>query len=311
MADPELPSASIDALRVRVRRLRRLRVACIAVPGAVFAAFGAFAVLPGLFPYYEELSFLTMVMIGCAFPAVFALTNSLQRLQQDLNRLLALGDDRDFFLLLRSFEASVYQGSTYYPVALKHGILKPFVHDVVEALGADGWVVTIGGIKQDRLDAKHLIAFRASHGNWLEFFELLAEASRAVVLFPDSSRGLVTEIELILARRYWEKTLVVMFPAGVSQLMGEPDREGLWNGYAGALRGDGVALPPHEPGGMVYLAGEDLSPRVNAPLDRRKARPFREAFELLLPFLPPGKPLRSLMDDLVRMEAGTAQRVRS
>jgi hypothetical protein len=107
---------------------------------------------------------------------------------------------------------------------------------------------------------------------WHASFTALAKSARAVLVVPETTAGLLAELETLRELALIGKTLVWMQPATVYGSYGpEPARLGnalaeRWQQVRIELSSVGIHLPTYDPEGMLYLAAFDYSIRVSVKL---------------------------------------------
>jgi signal peptidase I len=130
-------------------------------------------------------------------------------------------------------------------------------------------LVAIGN-KGDSLGASKL---STDDARWQHVFAGLAERARLIVLVPFASPGTLYEISRLASNgSFLRKTLWVMPPtylgtrALLRALVGRSHRR-RWRNTQKALAKDGIALPPYNRRGGLFLLGEDLNAWKQFPTD--------------------------------------------
>lgn len=235
-----------------------------------------------------------------------------QRLARDARR-----EERPPILLLRSFLSSVTMPApetirvfgTDRPINDEDSPAAPRSHvlTLAAALRTSGPIVAIGPARSGTAGAARVdvLFLEPADADWFAVFETVSLGSRAIVMLPGETQGVVQEIESLRRRRLLGKLILVMpalrrHPGIVPWL--RVDVEQVVRGWEaarerfGAL---GIVLPDYDPQGMVFALDEGGRVRERAPFGRS----FISAARTIRTFAPPdghptARPLRDIMRDL-------------
>ena len=148
---------------------------------------------------------------------------------------------------------------------------KPLAEVVAYALKTVGPVVTFerefgsGAYYRDSI----MIVLRASSENWIQPFQLLADAAQCIILLPGTTRGLAIEINELRVSSRLGKTLVLMPPTpeygflmSLFVLTDDADKyRQAWHMLQQFGETMGCSFPDYEPSGLIYLPNPDFSIR--------------------------------------------------
>lgn len=105
-------------------------------------------------------------------------------------------------------------------------------------------------------------------GAWLTTFHRLAEASRAIFIFPLLTDGVIEELRLLKEHGLLSKCMIVMPPA--VHVLGQMEDERIWmrdRWHEVRSQSPGLRLPEYDPHGMVYVPSPDFSVGLAMSLD--------------------------------------------
>ena len=175
--------------------------------------------------------------------------------------------------------------------------------DLHDAVASFGRLVLIGGRWRwpSSATALHL---RANDDNWELVFNEAARFARVIFVIPETSAGLISELNLILRNQWLAKTLILI-PGDpefkrYGTRMREPKKSAAraWEEIRVQLQSQGFCLPEFEPEGAMFRPKADLSPktmiryeickRFLLPEDRKSIHiPQRQSMKIALrAFLP-------------------------
>ncbi|MCA8975263.1 MAG: hypothetical protein KDC98_11105 [Planctomycetes bacterium] len=159
----------------------------------------------------------------------------------------------------------------------------PLLRIITENLRQFGGAIMIGSERTLAAPSGQIVELSFPADGWLDPTRRLAHASRCVLLFPGTSRGLRTEVDMLRRENLLRKTVVVMPPSHLAPSLAS-DLEGGWENVRAVLAKEaGLHLPPYSAAGCFYIPEEDLSPGRAAPIRGRSARDYLRAITDLQP----------------------------
>jgi hypothetical protein len=224
------------------------------------------------------------------------------RFQQARLRAKAESDPRDFFLLLRTRRGAIHQleeeedWSADTPDVYTW-TSRDYLAILADALEPHGLLVAIGVSFHPSLwfDGQHqlsenILFIPAEDQGWFAVFKRLALDARAIIIVPENSPGVLSELRHLADSELQRKMLVYMTPAQHAGNRGAAKRE-RWDEISAQLASEAMRLPPYRSGGTLYIPAKDFSIARSAEGDLGSVEGVRQAVESLLPFLRPGVPL--------------------
>lgn len=231
----------------------------------------------------------------------------------------ARADQRAPFLLLRSFTETClwYADRTRF---LGRGRQVNHRRNLVEALAAPketrGPVLALGDEKPDSFDSNPLadmvrtVLYWTPDRLWEVCFDYLVMASRAVIVIPGTTPGIIRELESLsqLAddEQIKRRIVVIMTPATDSaqagRLAAEDERslQESWERIRKHLRKHKLELPEYHVDGMLYVPKRDFSVHRSESLGRGNEAMLADRLEAFLG--PPEGDLPSTADVLARLD---------
>jgi hypothetical protein len=160
-------------------------------------------------------------------------------------------DNRAPILLLRSFRHSM----------IARGTKAPLIAQAIRAAVPTGPVITLGDESDIASAGAGTFYINGPDQDWTTLFKACAWASSVVVVVPETTRSLVSEMLALARSNFLSKTLILMPPAGEKpdELFGSPN----WKRWAAIREGlgqIGLHLPDYDRYGMAYVPREDLAP---------------------------------------------------
>jgi hypothetical protein len=251
--------------------------------------------------YHERSAMAMLLAIALLFVAHYAGVRQ-QEFRQRLNRLLAREDDRGYFVCLRSFSRTHTQlitqsGGPSNPLP-DATIVDNVVEELSEALLDVGFLFLIGSASGfDPWTSPNVILLKYAEDEWRQAFRRLAAGARAIFLIPETTDGLLEEMELVSAAALTHKTIVIMAPN-----TGYDSRKRDWTDMRSHLARSGWTLPEYRDEGMVYRARADFSPCHSIPFVTEGRRNPGEAIQKHLADLQPIARARDVIEDLQARE---------
>lgn len=167
--------------------------------------------------------------------------------------------DGPFLLLLRSFNTKIHYVYRH-PVEDKGpNLVYDLIANIELSLRGKYQLVAIGGELQLHDDHEMLI-FDCDAQTWLSSAQLLAMNSKAIILIPEISEGITTEIQLVKELGLLSKTAIIMAPTYTDPLLPLEtmfptfnSRATRWEEIRRALWDFDIHLPSYNPKGSVFM----------------------------------------------------------
>lgn len=189
------------------------------------------------------------------------------------NHLGARNDARPYYLLLRSFESD-----DLYTIADRrfHKTPNPttiitsgydghhmttrinIIERIASAIRSEGMLVAIGGTF--KLEHKHnLLVVECLDEEWMSNFRLLASGAKAIIVIPEISPGISSEINWIKSHNYFKKTLLLMPPVADTdpEVLKNETKQKRWSTLEQIFETYGIHLPQYDSRGRVFTIDEN------------------------------------------------------
>lgn len=228
-----------------------------------------------------------------------------------------------FFLLLRPFNIYNYQRTTYKkewghftePESLIITASDNVVFKLEKATRGKATLVAVGDSfgRSDIPYDHRMLLLDCQEAQWQQKVQILARFSRAIILLPNTSEGLLEEMRLIQANDLWKKTIMIMPPlykshnvvriVGGSYLSEGQERED-WERVRHELTKHHYNIPAPMESGMVCTVNTDFSARdivypkswdtfsladsIDAVMPNLEGEclPLKDAYRILEPLIP-------------------------
>jgi hypothetical protein len=163
-----------------------------------------------------------------------------------------------FVLFLRSFANT--EGYERHGRIVSHDgvfhVVESIVGEIEAAVRASGARLAVIGGELIAPWNHATLWLRCSDATWTSNFRTLALHAQGIVLCPELSPGIASEVEFIRERRLLYKTIVLMLPTPREEgLVHYPDRqirEQRWHESRRLLEPAGLSLPPYDPAGRLF-----------------------------------------------------------
>jgi hypothetical protein len=300
----------------------------------IFTVFGFLSLYPILFLSIDKSSFLgkeLFKVFGAWAPVVAILIAGIncyfffylgRQLKEIINVFRATrmrkngeSDCRSPFLFLRPFSEGplTSQPARAYGRQAVEIYGHAYAQDIAESFSGFGQVIAIGGPLDIRnfYEDSTVMYIQSNEKRWREMFILAATASRAVIMIPGTSNGILHEAGVIRDLNLWSRVICFMPPSPdpgrsfkfLERIVDESAAAKEWRRVRlewGAL---GYKLPPYDPKGKLFTCTNGFQVKKSVTLDFDVSK-SSTAIELLLP-IPPvdSKPLSSVLPDLLLHEA--------
>jgi hypothetical protein len=229
------------------------------VPGLTIAsAFEPFSYQLPYFKWLSEAPFshgFQLVLVMAALVLAGSFCGSLRVKTHEKHFAdVTLEDEREFVFILRPFERGHFDRMDTDDILLDgRKVRRP--HSVVEVLERElsshyGIVLLRSQPNYVSSFSKSLVLHSSSH--WKEWFKFVAEHSKAIVVLPDLTPGLVHELEQIALNGWIGRTVVIITPCPKYQTM-LADRQYRWEAIRTLFRFNGWELPEYEGRGAVVV----------------------------------------------------------
>lgn len=230
--------------------------------------------------------------------------------------------DRPPILLLRSFSSAVtVEPTPTIAIFGEHPINEPtnpaaarsHLLRIARHVRAHGPVVAIGRAKRGIAMAPKVdvLMFEPSDAVWFRVFEILSDASRAVVLLPGETNSVACEYKSLKERDLITKLVIVMPPNGifygpwrVRLPLVDDNLDELQDGWERArshFKSLDVSLPPYDPSGLAMTVGPDGQVKNSVALGGSFVRLKRAVERLVLPETIKAEPLGTAMARLEQL----------
>ena len=212
------------------------------------------------------------------FSLLFGLANRLRRVRI---RATARMDERPAIFLLRSFRDTALQEEPsrfrplmlaasltvlpfpLAPLALSKGEERNLINDIDRVLGNAARILMLSprGVKSAFTVDSHYLEIAVKAELWEQAFLLLAQSSRAIVMIPSATSGILREVELLRRRPDLLKRTVVVLPPVVRKRFTwyGHDRAKGWKTVREAWRASSLSLPAYPEAGMAFSPNQDFS----------------------------------------------------
>jgi hypothetical protein len=203
---------------------------------------------------------------GLIAPAIFYEEFLAYKRQHCANHERAKLTDSPYFLLLRSFHLTkLYQRSYIYVDYLPdEGPVEDeaeadwFLNTISNALKPFGPIVIIGA-SSDPLTYEHnILMVQPNLGtSWLDVVDVLAKDSRAILIIPEVSSGILTELRYLKTNDMLRRAVFIMLPMmDISHRQryktidnSRPER---WDNVKEKLLSEGIHLPSYSEAGTMF-----------------------------------------------------------
>lgn len=196
---------------------------------------------------------------------------------------LAKSDGGPFLLFLRSFRRKSLYAPTFlqqgYPGTGMAGVHVPFdsfpisygmavlgrtlqaINSLAEQLECRIVVVGSGGLEvPDILSLDRFVVIEASEDRWRAIVQTLGQSASAILIIPESSKGVMTELRLLIRDQLHKTFVYVPATNGAERRNAQELR---WRALGKELATEGIRLPDYGPAGFAYLPEADLSVKVS------------------------------------------------
>lgn len=203
-------------------------------------------------------------------------------IKQKLKNDKALIYEGPFYLLLHSFSRTETYKGTFVKTEVDYrtgyettkffntGDLKLKIQ---KAAGDKILLVTVG----DHSRYLNILTLECESDSWEKDVEALAIDSRAILLLPEISEGLLAEIKMLASKKLWQKTIIIMPPlrkALDKNMFNATDEFGLsvteWEEMRNKLLEQNYKLPVAKETGMAFTINPNLSVNQKVKLFKEK-----------------------------------------
>lgn len=257
----------------------------------------------GKFPQNDDFLFQISLAIALVLGCVAIVAGQFVFVaQQRENRIAAKSDKRGYFVYLRSFDRRPLE-----LVSHSGGPANPspdafIVHDALDelanAVSKIGTLFVIGRTDGGSADGSpSFISINGNEGTWRPLFNRLIDGARAIFFMPGVSSGILEELDVLRINNQFHKVVVIMPPN-----TGRDGREHKWNAISNKLARLGYQLPRFEKSGLLYLAGNDLTPFRSVHYSHAGERRLEHALADLMADLPPKEATSDVISDIEAIE---------
>ena len=303
---------------IRERRLRWKVYAgdlalVAALAGGGYVAFGIFG-----FSTWSVLGFLAgAALAGKLYSGRERRVREAQRARQDVLARDARREEQPPILLLRSFLSPVTMPAAETvrvfgkerPLNEDDSPAAPRSHVVTLAseLRKCGPIVAIGPARSGTAGAPRVdvLFLEPTDADWFAVFEIVSLGSRAIVMLPGETGGVIREIASLRNRGLLGKLILVMPPLQRPRVtvpwlrVHSQDVVRGWDAARDGLSALDVVLPDYDPQGLAFALNANGTVRDRVPLDGSFIRVGRAIGTLLPPDRDPtARPLSAILRDL-------------